>query len=338
MPCFCVDKQGELQVSEKQTNQGLIVDNASFVAPQTPNRNAFSRHFVKLLKISTLTALRKPVLGICALATLWGSQALASIAQDFSHSTAAVNAEQCRQLLQGTQSNSGHGALDPGNIQVLNWNLKKGQQRGWQSDLELLAAKSQLVMIQEASLDPAMIRHGGPAKFLSFAPGYRSKNALTGVLTLSAVKPIGQCRFTATEPWLRTPKATGITEYALIGTTETLVVVNIHAINFTFGLKDYRHQLQQIRSALQGHTGPLILTGDFNSWRLRRQHLLQQLADDLELHTPKYGLDNRVKVFGLALDHIYIRGFSSHPVFSPSVTSSDHNPLVVRLGLGGGDS
>ncbi len=293
---------------------------------------------MKQSTLPNLKVLRGAVLGTCIALVAWTEHAVAAVAADVGHPAAAVNAEQCRKLLKDTQSNPGQGAFDPGDIQILNWNLKKGQERGWQADLELLAARSQLVMMQEASLDPAIIRNGGPARFLSFAPGYRSKDLLSGVLTLSAVKPIGQCRLTATEPWLGTPKATSITEYALIGTPETLVVVNIHSINFTFGIKDYRDQLQQIRAALEDHRGPLIMTGDFNSWRLRRQHLLQQLADDLALHTPDYGLDNRVKIFGRPIDHIYIRGFSSHPVISPVVTSSDHNPMLVRLGLLGNDS
>jgi endonuclease/exonuclease/phosphatase (EEP) superfamily protein YafD len=111
--------------------------------------------------------------------------------------------------------------------------------------------------------------------------------------------------------------------------------VNIHAVNFTFGVSDYRRQLHQIRTALRDHRGPIIMTGDFNSWRLRRQRMLQQLVSDLNLEAPEYKLDNRVRMFGHALDHIYTRGFSAQPVISPVVTSSDHNPLVTRLGLAG---
>ncbi len=282
--------------------------------------------------------LRSSALSTFIALAAWTEHAVAAVATDVGYPAAAIDAEQCRHLLKSTQSDSSHGAFDPGNIEILNWNLKKGEERGWQSDLELLAARSQLVMMQEASLDPAIIRNGGPARYLSFAPGYRNKDLLSGVLTLSAVEPIGECRLTAMEPWLGTPKATSITEYALIGTPETLVVVNIHSINFTFGIKDYRDQLQQIRVALQDHSGPIIMTGDFNSWRLRRQHLLQQLVDDLALHTPDYGLDNRVKIFGRPIDHIYIRGFSSNSAISPVVTSSDHNPMLVQLGLLGDDS
>ncbi len=291
------------------------------------------------LSITHSRLLRRALLASTILASICSAKAGAlDSASDFRSPPAAGNPEQCRQLIGQTQAGSNRDAFDPGDIQILNWNLQKGQKRGWQSDLELLAARSQLVMIQEASLDAAMTDPGGPARFAAFAPGYRTRSSITGVLTLSEVMPLAHCSLTSHEPWLGTPKATSISEYALNGSDETLVVVNIHAVNFTFGVSDYRRQLQQIRTALQDHRGPVIMTGDFNSWRLRRQHLLQQLVDDLGLKAPEYKLDNRVRVFGHAIDHIYIRGFSSQPAISPVVTSSDHNPLVVRLGLIGGSS
>lgn len=279
-----------------------------------------------------------PLMGALILVSSWGAtiKVLASPGE-FRTPAEALDPEQCRQLLSRAHADDSHGAFNPENIQILNWNLQKGQRRGWQSDLELLAARSHLVMMQEASLDPSMTAHGGPARFAAFAPGYRSRDLLTGVLTLSQFKPLGHCRLTAYEPWLGTPKATSISEYALSGTDDTLVVVNIHAVNFTFGVSDYRRQLHQIREALQDHHGPIIMTGDFNSWRLRRQRLLKQLVTDLSLKTPEYTVDNRVRVFGHALDHIYFRGFSAQPVVSPVVTSSDHNPLVARLTLSRGE-
>ena len=70
---------------------------------------------------------------------------------------------------------------------------------------------------------------------MSFAQGYQRDQLSTGVMTASRIAPLAQCSLTHYEPWLKSPKATSITEYALQGTDNTLLVVNVHLINFTFG-------------------------------------------------------------------------------------------------------
>ena len=244
----------------------------------------------------------------------------------------ASDAEHCRALL-SNKPTAEAASLDAGDFRLLNWNIQKGQQPGWQSDLQNLAEDAQLVLIQEAALDPKMMNANRLAPFWSFAPGYKNQQAQTGVLTSSSVKPLTHCNLTAWEPWLKTPKATNITEYALHGSDETLVVVNIHALNFTLGVKDYTKQMNEVRAALRDHTGPLILSGDFNSWRHAREVRLQQLVDDLGLSALDFETDKRTQVFGRPIDHIYVRGLTALKSSSRAVSSSDHNPLWVNLRL-----
>ena len=51
----------------------------------------------------------------------------------------------------------------------------------------------------------------------AFARGYVQDEIDTGVLTLARTPHLVHCHLLATEPWLRTPKATSVTLYPLAG-------------------------------------------------------------------------------------------------------------------------
>lgn len=263
------------------------------------------------------------------LSQLQGSRGEANhIAQSTSEAT------ECRELLsRSDDQDQDVVSLDSSNIQLMNWNIQKGKQLGWESDLRSLGSDSQLVLMQEASLNPEMISAERLASYWSFAPGYKEDTVTTGVLTLSSIEPLTHCNLTDWEPWLRSPKATSITEYALTGTEQTLVVVNIHAINFTLGVKPYGKQLDRITEALRDHNGPLIVSGDFNSWRKSRVALLDAMVAELQLNALDYGDDQRIEVFGHRIDHVYVRGLEALSTTSTAVSSSDHNPINVSLGM-----
>jgi endonuclease/exonuclease/phosphatase (EEP) superfamily protein YafD len=244
----------------------------------------------------------------------------------------ASEASQCRELLNRPIRET-VAKLDPANIRLFNWNIQKGKQLGWKSDLYSMASDSQLVLMQEAVLDSEMVNPERLAAYWSFAPGTRQKDTLTGVLTMSSIEPLTHCNLTDWEPWLRTPKATSITEYALNGTDVSLVVVNIHAVNFTLGVESYGRQFERIFTILRDHDGPLIVSGDFNSWHRGREELLQSLVDRLKLTALVYREDQRVQVFGRPIDHIYIRGLQALAASSTVVNSSDHNPITVKLSV-----
>ena len=132
---------------------------------------------------------------------------------------------------------------------------------------------------------------------------------------------------------LRSPKATSVTEYGLDLTDHTLVVVNMHAVNFSTGLKAFRKQFEQVARALRDHRGPVIFSGDLNTWRANRLRIVEQFADALGLHAVDFEDDQRVKFFGNTLDHIYTRGLSTVYTSTRSVETSDHNPMSVTFAL-----
>ena len=238
----------------------------------------------------------------------------------------------CRDMLAADTSG---GELDASNISVFNWNVHKTREAKWREDFEAFANDADLVLFQEASLREETIADIDSSRHWSFAPGYRKWGEVTGVMTLSGVKPLTQCSFVHSEPWLRTPKATGVTQYGLSGTDQTLVVVNVHAVNFSFGTGAFSEQFEQIRQVLEDHDGPIILSGDLNTWRPRRVQIIEELADSLDLTAVVFENDNRVKVFGNTLDHIYIRGLQALDTDTKVVESSDHNPMSAVFSMPG---
>ena len=216
---------------------------------------------------------------------------------------------------------------------MVNWNIQKGGDPQWTTDLAAFQSDPDLMVFQEAPLNSNAWDVVSADHYHSFSPGYRTSRALTGVMTVSAVKPLTQCNFVSVEPWLRSPKATVITEYGLTGTDQTLVVVNIHAMNFTFGAHAFRQQIRRALSALHDHAGPILLSGDFNTWSGWRSRTLNELTDSLGLKKLDYDEDHRKRFWGQPLDHIYIRGLEVLEATTRRVESSDHNPMSVHLRL-----
>lgn len=248
------------------------------------------------------------------------------------HIPTELSVDTCRESLQSPGRASG-AELDTSRIRLVNWNIRKGSMPSWQVDYGVLSNGSDLVLIQEAALRIDTINDMPTVPYWSFAPGYRTQGEVTGVLTLSNIEPLTQCSFVAMEPVLRTPKATSITQYGLKDSDQTLVVVNVHAVNFSLGTGAYEDQFSQIGRALAEHAGPIVLSGDFNTWRGRRMQIVEELAASLNLRPLQFAEDHRVKVLGKILDHIYVRGLNAVSTETRAVESSDHNPMSVELSM-----
>lgn len=232
----------------------------------------------------------------------------------------------------GGRSRAG-SELDASSISLFNWNVRKKRASGWREDFESYADGADLILFQEASIREETIAEIDASRHWSFAPGYSRRGEITGVMTLSGTRPLTQCSFVHFEPWLRTPKATSITEYGLTDTEQTLVVANVHAVNFSFGTGAFERQFREIRQVLENHDGPVILSGDLNTWRSKRTRIVEDLAASLELVAIDFEKDHRVRIFGSALDHIYVRGLRTLDSSTEIVKTSDHNPMTVVLGM-----
>lgn len=223
--------------------------------------------------------------------------------------------------------------LNSSDIRLVNWNIQKGGDPDWTSDLESLMGEPDLMVFQEAAVESSAWETVGNEHYRSFAPGYRTLRSMTGVMTLSLAEPLAQCNLVSREPWLGSQKATVITEYGLTDTDRTLLVVNIHAINFTFGTRDFEEQIWRALESVSEHDGPILLSGDFNTWHLGRMEKLQKMLGPRGFVALEYDVDHRKRAFGQALDHIYVRGLQSIEATTSRVATSDHNPMSVRLRL-----
>lgn len=246
------------------------------------------------------------------------------------HVPTANGVEVCRELMAADITSTG-ARLASGNIRLLNWNIQKQRNPDSASDLRELAKDKDL--IQEASLREETINGVDSSKHWSFAPGYLLDGEVTGVMTLSSIKPLTQCSFITLEPILRTPKATSITEFALSDTELTLAVVNMHVVNFSLGLKAFREQIYNVHHVLESHHGPVILSGDFNTWRRQRMLILEQMTEDLGLSPVDFDDDKRVRLMGNLLDRLYVRGLSVTDTYTEVVKTSDHNPMSATLAM-----
>ncbi len=220
-----------------------------------------------------------------------------------------------------------------GQLDILSWNIQKASNEGWAEDLAALAEEINLAFIQEATVQAQIPLAIHTPLHQAFAAGYTTANRETGVMTLSTSSPSLHCNFTSQEPWLRTPKATSITEYALAGRDDRLLAINLHAVNFTLGLVDFKQQFSTLADVLARHQGPAILAGDFNTWSGARQSLVDAIMQEHGLAPIEFQPDLRTTTFGHALDHIYVRGLRAEFATVIPVSSSDHNPLRARLHL-----
>lgn len=224
--------------------------------------------------------------------------------------------------------------FDPDNISILNWNVQKNQAHNWLDDFKSFSEKQDIVVIQEAHLDSHLQNAlDQQALHWSLNAAFYLREKPTGVLTASPVKPHYSCGYRVQEPVIRIPKSVLINYYRIKGFDASLMVANIHGINFTLGTEAYRSQIDKLMEIAQAHDGPMIIAGDFNSWSDERAAILAEMVKSLSLKTCDVQPSNQTQVFGKVIDHIFYRGLQ--PIFQESkkVTTSDHNPMRIRFRL-----
>lgn len=219
-------------------------------------------------------------------------------------------------------------------INVLVWNIYKQNRDNWKNELAELSQSAQLVLLQEASMTPDLQQWiDQQGWFGSQVDAFKAFDATAGVLNLSLDTPNLACAYTELEPWLRLPKSALYATYPLSDGSE-LAVVNIHAVNFTYGTEEYHRQLSTLVEELLSHEGPIIVAGDFNSWSESRLQVMKQALERVGLLEATYGIDNRTQfITGLPLDHVFYRGLEQIKAEALISSASDHNPILVSFKL-----
>lgn len=222
--------------------------------------------------------------------------------------------------------------LDANNISLLNWNIYKAQRENWTTDFNQLIQHQDIVLLQEAVLKEKMYQPLNQQQLKwNLNTAFYYDEVETGVLTASIVRPLRSCGLRTNEPIIRTPKTTLVSEYRLSHGGQNLLVANIHGINFSLGTEVYQQQIDALIHSVQHHNGPLVIAGDFNSWSDERMAIIDQMAEQLSLQAVTYQNQNRLTLFGHALDHVFYRNLELVKEESIKVTSSDHNPIKVTF-------
>ena len=216
----------------------------------------------------------------------------------------------------------------------MTWNVLKERKGRWSEDYARLSRNRDIVLLQEAHLTRPLrdlLDRSGYHWYMTRAFDYQG--AATGVLTAGKSPASGACLSRLTEPLIRVPKSALLTRFPLEGSSEELLVANLHGVNFTLGTRHYRAQLETLERAMAGHTGPMVLAGDLNDWSQGRDEILSLVGQRLHLIPVKLKGDERSIYWGRPVDHVFYRGLEVVQAQAIRVTSSDHNPLLVRFRL-----
>lgn len=227
--------------------------------------------------------------------------------------------------------------ITPQTFSLLSWNIyKKNHKRIMRSyfDHLILMHPVEYLLLQESYFLSNTYHSTSKYEQHHYA-NLNFKHKAFGLLNASRILSL-QSKYEVTrykEFLLNTRKAFLANLYPSFIKNETLMLINIHAINFRSTLI-YQKELERLRFFIHEYKGPLIIAGDFNTWNRARLLLLYKVMRTLSLkavHFHKY--KNLIKCFrGYPLDHIFYRGLT---VKSAQVLNcekiSDHNPLYVSF-------
>lgn len=225
-------------------------------------------------------------------------------------------------------------------VELLIWNIYKGKVVGWEQDFEQLSATADIMILQEAFLNPRMKRVFRESIVYNYVMATawedtKYSNTKSGVVTAAKVSPndIGWQRSFFKEPISNTPKMTLFTEYKIRGSKKTLLVGNIHGINFVTTNK-LRHMLKLAAERISTHSGPVVFGGDFNTWNASKMNMMIKTLSAARMKPVSFFPDGRKRVLGKILDHIWTKNLKvlSSKVHS-KILSSDHKAMTVLLDL-----
>ncbi|GAA0242922.1 endonuclease/exonuclease/phosphatase family protein [Marinomonas primoryensis] len=227
-------------------------------------------------------------------------------------------------------------ALGP-NIEILVWNVFKCRKKGWLKDFTTLIHDKNLVILQEAILNSSfdnLFNASSEHQWIMASSFMSVKTSIeTGVKTGSTVAAV-EHYFSASahgEPITKTKKMLLATVYPLDHLKQSLLVINVHAINFV-SFEKFKAHMDQISLTLEHHNGPILLAGDFNTWNGKRLKYFNELATSFLLEEVEMTRQPRLNHLFQHLDHIYCRGLETVDAHvHTQIHSSDHYPISLSL-------
>lgn len=231
--------------------------------------------------------------------------------------------------------------IDPRSIKVLIWNIKKAELPLWQSEFMTYGQNRDLILLQEAYRSKLFERTLNFFKRIRWDMGVAFLNKRdnlipAGTMIGSKVEPIETIvrHSPDLEPVLKTPKSMTFAKYRIHGHNKDLLVISVHAINFTAPWTFKRH-IRVAEREIARHDGPVLYAGDFNTWSEGRLRQLEESTKSVGLKAVVFNDgDKRMTFSDNPLDHAFIRGLKvkSADVIEES-QGSDHKPLTLELEL-----
>jgi endonuclease/exonuclease/phosphatase (EEP) superfamily protein YafD len=228
-------------------------------------------------------------------------------------------------------------ALPPTTIRIAIWNLCKGAGGVlFEHEYRMLCYASDIIITQEALLSQNGLRIFSTSGFESIhAASYKRRDGLRdGVMTVARAPVCSEpqriiCKYP--EPIFKTPKAALIKFYPLLGTSERLMVINVHATLVRFKSAAIE-EMEHLISHLPAHRGPVILAGDFNTFT---PGYLKAVASVLRRVGLQYvPIPNDPRPSTQALDQLFCRGLEVMNVrVDTSYRNSDHFPILADVRL-----
>lgn len=235
--------------------------------------------------------------------------------------------------------------LDDTSIKILNWNIaKKNYEPAWTRDFLTIIEQYEpdIICLQEVRMGMRLDKVVGIGEMAwSYAPNFIDAyhNIYSGIMTAAKTSSITRKAIVTQhyEPIIKTPKVSLLTEYKLSSSKETLLTINSHLINFV-NLRKFRTELRELEFTISRHRGPIIFSGDFNTWNQSRAILLKELAARLGLTEVSFAPDDskKIKRFLLSppLDYIFYRGLREKKPSAKvldNISSSDHKPMLAEF-------
>lgn len=224
-------------------------------------------------------------------------------------------------------------------LKVVVWNIRKAIMKGFEKEFKKFGENKDIFLIQEAYLTKNFEdarKHFSQNRW-DMAASFENTvdHAQSGTMIGSKVAP-DQVKVTHSvdiEPIVETPKATIFAKYPIQGAAENLLVISVHAINIV-KTQAFINQMEQIKTEILAHHGPVLLAGDFNTHNLARLNYLLQMVELLGLTQANWTNGNLRMTAPLTknyLDHAFVRGIKIDNARAETAVASDHGPLFLEL-------
>lgn len=222
----------------------------------------------------------------------------------------------------------------PSEFSLLNWNIYKQQNKQWATALIEWAKQADLITLQEVKYSTHFIKLARQHQLHHLHNiAFIYQDTLYGVNTLSKTYPTQVCGTRYAEPWSIIPKTGLATTYKIQGSTHPLLLINLHGVNFTFTAEPLKEQITPYIQLIKQYKGPVIITGDFNTWTDARLEEVVLTLTTLGFIATQFSDDHRLTTFGLPLDHVFYRKLHLIDAQSIPTNASDHSPQLVRFSV-----